>query len=174
MLTIDLVRLKKERGPVRIREEVPEDSPLFQDTDIQLASALTVDLEASLLNRGEVIVRGGFSGVLSRKCRRCLEPVRVPLDEKVDLLFVPEDELGPEEGEEEDETRRFDPMRGALDLAEAIREEVVLAAPLYVECDPECRGLCPRCGKNLNEGDCDCVLDEPDPRWDALRAINRE
>lgn len=173
-MTLDLARLEQERGSVHIYEEVPPDAPLFEDADLNLGSPLTVDVTVSVLPSGEVVVRGGFSGTLSRKCRRCVDPVEVPLEEEVDLLYVPEDELMPEEEEEKEGVRRFDLASGKLELGEAIREEAILAAPLYVECDPDCKGLCPKCGTNLNEEDCDCTLEEPDPRWDALRAINTE
>lgn len=173
MLTIDLARLERERGPVHIREAVPADAPLFADTDLALETDLTVEATVSLLPSGEVVVRGTFSGSLSRECRRCLDPVTVPLEEEIDLLFVPEDELA-QEADEDDDVRRFNLASGTLELGRAVREEAILAAPLYVECDPECRGLCPSCGVNRNEEDCDCTLKEPDERWDALRALKEE
>ena len=174
MLTLDLARLEQERGPVHVHEEVPPDAALFEDADLQLGSPLEVDVAVTLLPSGEVVVRGTFSGALSRECRRCLDPVEVPLEEEVDLLFVPRDELDPEGEEDDEEIRRFNLASGRLELGDAIREEAILAAPLYVECDPDCRGLCPVCGTNRNEDDCDCTLEEPDPRWDALRAIKSE
>ena len=61
-----------------------------------------------------------------------------------------------------------------VDLAEPIREEVILAAPTYVVCHPNCRGLCARCGADLNETTCECAVEEPDPRWDVLRALKSE
>ncbi len=38
-------------------------------------------------------------------------------------------------------------------------------------CRPDCAGLCPHCGTNLNDGACDCEEDRTDPRWDALREV---
>jgi uncharacterized protein len=46
----------------------------------------------------------------------------------------------------------------------------LVAIPVHVVCRPDCRGLCVTCGKNLNEGDCDCKT-EPDPRWAALQEL---
>lgn len=173
MLTLDLVRLERETGPVEVHEEVPKDADLFEGADLPLESALSVDLTVSPLQSGELVVRGTVSGVLVRQCRRCLEPVEVPFEEEVDLLFVPDDEL--EEGTEEGEgLKLYSPGSGTLDLGEPVREETILAAPLYVECKPDCRGLCPRCGTNLNEGECDCAPMEQDPRWDALRELKTE
>ena len=56
-----------------------------------------------------------------------------------------------------------------LDLGEAIREELILDLDPFVLCDPECKGLCPKCGVNRNQQTCECVDEELDPRWDVLR-----
>lgn len=177
MLTLDLARLQRERGPVHVYREVPRDAPLLEDSELELASVLVVDLTVRDLPSGEIVVRGTISGTLARECRRCLDPVEVSLEEEIDLLFVPEAaEYATGGGDEEDEegVRRFNRASAQLELGEPIREEAILGAPLYVECDPDCEGLCPKCGTNLNDDDCECTLREPDPRWDALRAINTE
>jgi uncharacterized protein len=84
------------------------------------------------------------------------------------MVFAASDEV---DGEEVGEAHVYDPTHGALDLEDAVREEVVLAMEPYVVCDPECKGLCPKCGTDLNEETCDCSENEPDPRWAALRAL---
>lgn len=174
MLTLDLVRLERERGPVRIQERVPGDAALFDDADVDLASPLEVDLTVTRLAGGEVVVRGTFSGTLARECRRCLDAMEVPLEGEVDLLWVPGGASGNEARDDEPRARTFDVTARTLELGAAVREEVILEAPLYVECDPDCKGLCPVCGADRNEEDCDCTRREPDPRWDALRALNAE
>lgn len=173
MLTLDLVRLERETGPVEIHEEIPKDADLFEGVDLPLSSPLSVDLAVSPLLSGELVVRGRITGVLARKCRRCLEPVDSPFESEVDILFVPEDEAGAESDEGEG-VHEYSLGSNTLDLGEAIREEAILAAPLYVECTPDCRGLCPECGANLNETECDCEPTEQDPRWDALRELKTE
>src|SRR5256886_5465599 len=57
-----------------------------------------------------------------------------------------------------------------IDLRPAVREELLLAAPQWVVCREDCRGLCPRCGKDLNAGPCGCPP-AGDPRWQALAAF---
>lgn len=177
MLTLDLTRLERRDGPVHIQERLAAGAEIFEGVDLPLAGSLSVDLVVSPLDSGEIMVRGSYAGVLARECRRCLDPVEVSLHEEVALLFAPRDErdehaVDPEE--RDGDVRTFDLASGEIDLGEAIREEVILSAPLYVECDPECRGLCPRCGTNLNESSCDCTRSEPDPRWAALRELNVE
>lgn len=55
-----------------------------------------------------------------------------------------------------------------FDLTNDVRECILLALPAYPVCREDCRGLCPKCRKNLNDGDCDCVQEEEDSRWSAL------
>jgi uncharacterized protein len=56
-------------------------------------------------------------------------------------------------------------------LEDALREQVLLALPLKTICREDCKGLCPHCGKNLNEVQCSCVDAVEDPRWSALKEI---
>lgn len=56
-----------------------------------------------------------------------------------------------------------------LDVTELVRQHLVLAVPMAPLCRPDCRGLCPTCGADRNEGDCGCSADAVDPRLEALR-----
>jgi uncharacterized protein len=95
----------------------------------------------------------------------------VSVEEELDLVFAPLDE---QDDFDEDGIRPLPQGTMDLDLGEAIREEVILSQTLLALCKPDCRGLCPHCGINLNEKRCDCSRDEPDPRWDVLRALREE
>jgi uncharacterized protein len=170
MLLLDLARLDRE-GSLRVQGQIPPDDPLFEGTGVRLGAPLRVDLKATESTSGEVVVRGTIEGTLAQECRRCLDPVDVPLREEVTFVFSPPDLLG---GEDDGEIRVLPAGELELDLSEPIRDEVVLAAPTYTLCDPECKGLCPHCGADLNETTCDCGATEPDPRWDALRALKNK
>ena len=54
---------------------------------------------------------------------------------------------------------------------EAAREQLLLALPLKVTCREDCKGLCPQCGKNLNQERCSCSTEVEDPRWAALKDV---
>jgi uncharacterized protein len=58
-----------------------------------------------------------------------------------------------------------------LDLTEAIRQYALLAVPMKPLCREECAGLCQNCGKNLNQGPCDCPAQDVDPRWSKLTKL---
>ena len=57
------------------------------------------------------------------------------------------------------------------DSVEVVREQILLAMPEQVFCWEDCKGLCPKCGTNLNLIDCKCADDEVDPRWAALKSL---
>ena len=58
-----------------------------------------------------------------------------------------------------------------LQVAELVEDEVLLALPRFVECRPDCKGLCPTCGANLNQAACACTRDDFDPRFRSLKAL---
>jgi uncharacterized protein len=167
MLRVDLGRLARE-GSVLVEAQVPADDGLWQESGIRWAGPVDVRLRASYAGTGEVVVRGTVRGRLEQECRRCLRPVMEDFDDELTLVFVSD-----ATGEDTDEGDAFvyDARGGALDLTDAVREEVILAMNPYVVCDPQCAGLCPRCGKNRNDGPCQCAEEEVDPRWEALRAL---
>ena len=58
-----------------------------------------------------------------------------------------------------------------LDLTEAIRQYALLAIPMKPLCGQDCAGLCPTCGHNLNQGPCDCLPQQADPRRSKLNKL---
>jgi len=58
-----------------------------------------------------------------------------------------------------------------IDLDEYIRDYAVLAVPMKNLCSEDCKGLCPKCGKNLNEGTCNCSEENIDPRWESIQKL---
>jgi uncharacterized protein len=59
----------------------------------------------------------------------------------------------------------------AIDVDEIVKEQILLAVPTRMLCRDECKGICPQCGIDKNTGDCQCVTDETDPRWAALKNL---
>lgn len=94
-------------------------------------------------------------------CSRCLERVKVPIQFNINEMFYPS---GSVENEKEAETFCDDEM----DLTDVIQRSILENLPMKVVCKEECKGLCPKCGKNLNEGDCDCNDTEFDPRLEKF------
>ena len=59
----------------------------------------------------------------------------------------------------------------ALELDAPVTADILLSLPSKHLCKEDCKGLCPKCGKNLNEGDCGCDLREVDPRLEILKTL---
>ena len=137
-----------------------------------LASPLEVELNLAL-HAGRVLVRGRVAGSVALECSRCLKGFSLPLDANVETyLEIAEEGAAETEHElsrEEMDTRLVE--KGRIDLRDIIAEQIHLAVPLKTLCREECRGLCSRCGVDLNSGDCSCGEDQTDSRWDALKEL---
>jgi len=112
-----------------------------------------------------ILVQGSLTSALSAECVRCLESFRLPLQVQLEELYA----LTPG-------PHALDPLYvvapdGTIDLTHPLRENVLLAQPIKPVCRPDCKGLCASCGKNLNEGPCDCEDELTDPRLAALKAL---
>jgi uncharacterized protein len=122
------------------------------------------------------------SGILARAtlrlrypdvCSRCLTPIEVPLELHIEEEYQPTVDIltGAPAPRLEDPSAFLIDERHVLDMTEAVRQYQVLAAPMQPLCRPDCAGLCPVCGQNLNESSCACPRDEYDPRWSALAKL---
>jgi uncharacterized protein len=101
-------------------------------------------------------------------CWRCLEPARVPLRVATDEFSA--EGRPPDAPFDEDLDSAYVHDR-VLEIADWTRDAIAEAVPALVLCREDCAGLCPVCGANRNEGDCGCVEDRTDSRWDALRGL---
>jgi uncharacterized protein len=122
---------------------------------------------------------GTFKGYLTVACSRCVGPVRIDIDEKLRVTFMPPGEMpsedeepaneeGAEIREEDVDTFAFDGEK--IDLEPVFREQFVLAVPYAPLCREDCKGLCPQCGIDRNSGTCEC--EKPmDPRLAALKGL---
>ena len=109
-----------------------------------------------------ILVTGEVHAQALIECSRCLERMISGVDMRVVELFVAP---GHEEAADEDAYR----ISGSeIELEPMIRDAIGLDLPLNPLCDESCKGLCPRCGHNLNAEACTCVEDEVDPRWAPL------
>lgn len=152
--------------------------------DLRQTSTLKVKGHAELIREhhgGKVIVPsirliGEFAGDFEANCARCIEPVPQHVGNAFDLLYRPlgSDRRRDEVAISEAETEIGYYQGEGMELTDSVREQVLLAAPVKVVCSPDCKGLCPVCGKNLNESSCNCAPKIVDPRWDALKELKKD
>ncbi len=163
MLQVDLRELA--RGPVDTRAELAGDDPLFEGLEVPLTEPVQVTGRLQAAGDGRFYWRGSLATRLERECRRCLVPVVTPVAADIAALFSQDPDA-----QEDPNSYPLAPDATQIDLRPAVREELLLAVPQWVVCREECRGLCPRCGKDLNAGPCGCPP-APDARWQGLAAL---
>jgi uncharacterized protein len=121
----------------------------------------------------DIRIRGRLTTSLESNCARCLDALTEDVKREFDLLYRP---LGADAGRDEisvtDAEAEISYYEGkGILLDDVIREQILLTVPLKVTCREDCKGLCPHCGKNLNQEQCSCAVIQEEPRWAALKEI---
>ena len=114
---------------------------------------------------GVLMMKGDLTTTIHGTCDRCASPFDREIHFPINVVLVTE--LASEENEDE----RVFPMEGdSADLDDIVRTVFVLNLDSKLLCREDCAGLCPQCGKNLNDGPCNCRK-ELDPRFAALKQL---
>lgn len=171
-----------ERHPIDFKEEFAPEA-LDLGPDARQITALKASGRAQLVEEHEgrhhtiqdIRVNGKLRTRLELSCARCLDPVTYDVNRDFDLLYRPQ---GSDTGREELSVTAAEAeisyyQGDGLALEDVVREQVLLAVPLKAICREDCKGLCPQCGKNLNNEaeQCSCAEPVEDARWSALKDI---
>ncbi len=124
----------------------------------------------------EVIVKGDLNADIRIECSRCLKEFFSIINILVDVVYHPVEEL---KGEEKHEVRAeeldMDFYTGdELDIDSLINEQMVLNLPMKPLCNDQCKGICVKCGADLNAGECACEKKKTDPRLEVLKKLLKE
>ena len=125
---------------------------------------------------GEITNTAGYmkmtltmSVVYQATCARCLSPLSGEFTLDLEKTVASKEMLSDDSEEKQEQFAIIE--NGFLDMDEQLLEELEMAFPIRFLCRDDCLGLCQRCGKNLNEGKCNCGKDEIDPRLMPLKAL---
>ncbi len=149
----------------------------FNGQDFNFPSGLHASAVAKWLEDSLLSVEISISGEAQASCDRCLEETSLEISGELRYLYYLRSAAGETE-ESEDEIEEFadympvdvEYFGRVLDIMPQVEESIFSLLPTKVLCKEDCKGLCPNCGKDLNEGECDCNKNEDiDPRLDALR-----
>ena len=102
-------------------------------------------------------------------CARCLAPVSGSFSLNLEKTVAPKDILEDLPEEKLDDYQMIED--GFLDMDEQLLEQLEMEFPSRFLCRDDCKGLCAKCGKNLNEGECSCPTHEIDPRLAPLKDL---
>ncbi|MPN36318.1 hypothetical protein SDC9_183827 [bioreactor metagenome] len=164
MMKINVTQAKKEIGSRNMFKFVTSAEQLGIGDEHQWADNV-VTIEGELVNTGRLLeVSGTIHTVAHYQCDRCLDDfhtnVEIPFFEQFQ-----ESEMS--ETNNEDEIVYF--QGDEIDISELVRESILLAQPINTVCSEDCRGLCIKCGSNLNRSDCSCDRHIVDPRLAELQ-----
>jgi uncharacterized protein len=160
MLSFDIRSLRDHA--VSVDAEIGPDDKVWQAEDPRPAGPIHVTGRLSAAGPERFYWHGRLEGRVAIDCRRCLSETTADVRDEVHLIFA-------ETGDPDDpDVYAIEVGARELDLRPAIREQWLLEAPAFVLCRPDCKGLCPTCGTDLNAGECDCAA-VTQSQWQALR-----
>ncbi|MEE0945611.1 MAG: DUF177 domain-containing protein [Acutalibacteraceae bacterium] len=142
----------------------------FSDTEFMGEHPLKkpVEVKGKITNRaGLVTLTLSMVYVFSANCDRCGLPTDVCYSIELEKSLAPEIA-----GTDSDDIIIVEDYK--LDLDELVYTEIIISLPMKHLCREDCKGLCSICGKNLNEGGCNCETKQIDPRLSALAELLKE
>jgi uncharacterized protein len=142
---------------VQVKGGLDRDDQVWLEGDVRPVEDIRITGRLSVAGAGRYYFSGSFAGAMLGECRRCLVEVRTEIGADANLIFA-DAEAEAEGGGDPDVFPLSRGRSGAeVDLRPALREQWLLEAPAFVLCRPDCKGLCPTCGANLNLGACSCA-----------------
>ena len=149
---------------------------LDADSEDTVSFLTDVDFPSPMKVSGEITNTAGYMRMTltmsvdyAAQCARCLSPVTGQFTIDLEKTVAPRNLLGDLDEDKLDEFAIIED--GFLDMDEQLREQLEMEFPMRFLCREDCKGLCPKCGKNLNEGECSCDHTEIDPRMEPLRKL---
>jgi uncharacterized protein len=168
----NVAQLLKAQVGTSLSVELDSSVPLeLEDNSVRLISPVSGRVRFRRTNQG-ILADGRIEARVELTCVRCLEPFTSAVSFRLEEEFYPTVDVVTGVFLPETENELIFPIdhNHQLDLREAIRQNLLLALPMQPLCKEDCAGLCPQCGKNLNEGPCHCQP-QRDERFSALKDL---
>jgi uncharacterized protein len=146
----------------------------FLDAELRQVGPLKAQGKAELVTEalGEIRVTGHLTVQTEAACDRCLDTAPFPIDSDFVLYYRPLSEGYGDEKEIDSGEAEMGFYEGeSLELNDVLREQVLLALPMQRVCREDCKGICPACGTNRNQNECNCQASTSDDRWQALKQL---
>ena len=142
----------------------------------QAGLSVSVDITVNgSLNRidDDVYLKGTVMASVIASCSRCLDTLSYPIDSVLKSHYVPSDNQFISKRDVELHASDIDAEvyeNQQIDLTQSIRDSILLAVPVICLCKENCKGICSKCGHNLNQGPCECENESfVDPRLESLK-----
>ncbi|HEV8634855.1 MAG TPA: DUF177 domain-containing protein [Chloroflexota bacterium] len=159
--------LKDDVGAIRLYEF--SEPPYEIDRGVEATEPVSGEVKLTRTNRG-ILTDARIMTRVRQQCSRCLDELSTPISARFSEEYFPTVDLrtGQPLARPEGEDGFMLSEAHELDITEPVRQAVLLAQPMQPLCRPDCRGLCPHCGQNLNQGQCTWAPEPADPRLAKL------
>lgn len=159
----DALTLQGKTVQLEVQTELDSFEGAYGSFDITEKSPIILTVENT--GADEARVEGNVRFTFATQCDRCLTDVPTMLDIKFERIVT-----SPDAETEDEDSRQF--MDGyQLDVDALVQNEILVNWPVKILCKEDCKGICPKCGQNLNTGECGCDTFVPDPRMAVLKDI---
>jgi uncharacterized protein len=169
-MTLDLREYSAFPVDVALEVELDELEDSIAGATFQELATVKLNLQKM---KEEYYCHGEIVAPAEIECSRCLEPYHDELRGELSFVVRHGETKPVLTSDDSDDIIVLKANEHTIDLTDLIRQAISLALPMKPVCSSECRGLCPSCGANLNEEDCDCSTDDIDDRWEGLKDLSR-
>ena len=153
---------------IQLQLDLDLDKISFQMGDYLILEKTPIELDITNIGNKVLEMKGPGAVVVGIPCDRCLEQVAVKIPYEIDQKL----DMKKSDTERVQDLDENDYLTGMdLDVDRLVYLEVLMSWPLKVLCREDCKGICSRCGKNLNKGFCGCAEEPKDPRMAAISDI---
>ncbi len=122
-------------------------------------------------SHSQIVLDCNLNATAKLGCDRCGEEFTRNYESDFQLIYM----FGPENTNDDSlNVYYLTPETDTINITEDVKDYALLSVPMKRLCDEDCKGLCPSCGKNLNEGDCGCQKDEINPMWLPLQELKKK
>lgn len=137
-MKIDASKLKESKTE-NFKESLASDDLDLDTYEIKYQSPINISTDVK--KESQILyIKTHFSAIAEFRCSRCLKDCNVQIEKDFDFDYP------------------LDKSNYIIDITHDLREEIILGYPVKFLCKEDCLGLCPKCGKDLNEGDCSCQM----------------
>jgi uncharacterized protein len=164
-MKLNLVEVLRETGNREdVRGELKIDNISYRGEEFRFITSPYFD--GYVYNNGQSLtLKGQVSMKLEVNCARCMKSIERDFEFELEETLVREDKNPDPDGDE------IVFSGEEIDIADIVIDGFYVNVPGKFLCKEDCKGLCPECGADLNEGECGCDTETIDPRWEALKKI---
>ncbi|MGO9612171.1 MAG: YceD family protein [Dissulfurispiraceae bacterium] len=152
-----------------VKVEIQEHSPI---ASVKMLSPLHAVMSVDKQNT-QVLIKGVVTGDVELECSRCLKEFGMNIKSEMDVVYHPIEEIGKDDHHElkDAELDAGFYRNDVIDTDDLFVEQLLLGIPMKPLCSSQCKGLCPKCGIDLNVRQCGCELKEIHPQFEMLKEL---